>query len=258
VLVSGIGAATVVMLGIETELRLDSGRVNAVRVQAAADGLCKLHVASGAFSLEVELDLDVQTANQLGVAELPDVHVVARNNAREVFDVGLDVVNANAGGDSLKENARGSFAERNRGCENDCGDDKRNYRIHVETPAEVCEPDEECDTDDTDVAESVAQDVQEHATHVEISVRMTALRLLLGLRVPVLLVIDRLALGAAVTGMLATQEWLVRRSVSVGVVFIVHGLLIVGTVFGLKIVHASGCNDGLAESARVDMNVVEP
>lgn len=203
-LVSGVGAATVVVLGVETEFGLDGGRVDAIGVEAAADGECQLHVASGTLSLEVEFDLNVQAANQLGVAELPDVKMVARDNTRKVFDVGLDVVNANAGGDSLEENARGSLAKRNSGCENDCGDDERNHRIHVEAPAVVREPDEECDSDDTDVAKSVAQDVKEDTAHVEVSVRVTALRLLLGLRMPVLVVIDGLALGASVTGMLAT------------------------------------------------------
>jgi hypothetical protein len=255
VLVSGIGTATVVVLGIETELGLDGGRVDAVGVKAAADGQCQFHVTSGTFSLEVELDLDVQAADKFGVAELPDVDVVARDNTREVFDVGLDIVNADAGGDSLEENARGSLAERNGGCEDDGGDDEGNHRIHVEAPGEVREPDEECDSDDTDVAKGVAQDVKEDTAHVEISVRVTALGLLLGLRVPVLVVIDGLALGASVTGMLATQKRLVGWSVSVGVVCVVHDLLIV--VFRFKVFHACGCNDGLAESARVDVDVVE-
>lgn len=254
-LVSGVGAATVVMLGVKTELGLDCGRVDAVGVQAAANSQCQLHVASGTFSLEVKLDLDVQAANKFGIAELPDVDVVARDNTGEVFDVGLDVVNANAGGDSLEENARGSLAERNSGCEDDGSDDKRNDRIHVEAPGVIREPDEECDSDDTDVAKCVTQDVKEDTAHVEISVRVATLRLLFGLRVPVLVVVDGLALGASITGMLATQKGLVRRSVSVGVVCVVRDLLIV--VFGFKILHASGCDDGLAECARVDVDVVE-
>ena len=257
VLVSGVGAATVVMLRVETELGLDGGRVDAVGVQAAADGQCQLHVASGTLSLEVELDLDVQATDQFGVAELPDVDVVARDNTRKVFDVGLDVVNADAGGDSLEENARGSLAKRNSGCENDCGDDERNHRIHVEAPAVVREPDEECDSDDTNVAKCVAQDVKEDTAHVEVSVRVTALGLLLGLRVPVLVVVDGLALGASITSMLAAQKGLVRRSVSVGIVLVIHDLFILGIVFRLKVLHASGCNDRLAESARVDVDVIE-
>lgn len=256
-LVSGVGTATVVVLRVETELGLNGGRVDAIGVQAAADGQCQLHVASGTLSLEVELDLDVQATDQFGVAELPDVDVVARDNTRKVFDVGLDVVNANAGGDSLEENARGSLAERNSGCEDNCGDDERDHRIHIEAPAEVSEPDKECDSDDTNVAKGVAQDVKEDTAHVEVSVRVTALGLLLGLSVPVLVVIDGLALGASVTGMLATQKRLVRWSVSVGVVYVVRNLFIVGAIFRLEVFHASGRNDGLTESARVDVDVVE-
>jgi len=257
VLVSGVGAATVVMLGVETELGLDGGRVDTVGVQAAADGQCQLHVASRAFSFEVELDLDVQATNKFGVAELPDVDVVAGNDTRKVFDVGLDVVNVDAGGDSLEENARGGLAERNSRCEDNCGDDERDHRIHIEAPGVVGEPDEECDSDDTNVAKGVAQDVKEDTAHVEVSVRVATLRLLLGLRVPVLVVVDGLALGASVPSMLAAQKGLVRRSVSVSVVCVVHDVLVLGVVFGLKVLHASGCNDRLAESARVDMDVIE-
>lgn len=256
-LVSGVGAAAVVMLGVKTELRLDGGRVDAVGVQAAADGQCQLHVASGAFSLEVELYLDVQATDQLGVAELPDVDVVARDNTRKVFNVGLDVVDVDAGGHGLKENARGGLAERNSGCEDNRGDDKRDHRIHVEAPGEVSEPDEECDSDDTNVAKGVAQDVKEDSTHVEVSMRMAALGLLLGLRVPVLVVVDGLALGASITSMLAAEKGLVRRSVSVGIVLVIHDLFILGIVFRLKVLHASGRNDRLAESARVDVDVIE-
>lgn len=159
VLVAGVSAAAVIMLGVKAELGLDGGGVNTVGVEAAADGQGELHVACGALALEVEFDLDVQAADELGVAELPDVDVVAGDDAGEIFDVGFDVFDADSSRNGLQEDARGGLAERNGGGENDGSDDKRDGRVHVEAPAVVGEPNEKCGGDDTDVAEGVTQDV---------------------------------------------------------------------------------------------------
>jgi hypothetical protein len=253
VFVAGVGAAAVVVLGVEAELGLDSRGVDAVGVQAAADSERELHVTSGSLTLEVEFDLDVQAADELGVAELPDVDVVARHDAREIFNIGLDVVHADAGGDCLKENARCGLAEGNGGCEDDGSDNERDGRVHVETPAVVSEPDEERSGDNADISESIAQNVKEDTAHVEVTVAVAALGLLLGLGVSVLLVVDRLALGASVACVLAAlQEWLARRSVGVSVIFVIFR-----TFLRLNIVHTACCDNGLAESTGVDMDVVE-
>ena len=252
VFVAGISAAAVVVLRVEAELGLDGGGVDAIGVQAAADSECELHVASRALTLEVKLDLDVQAADKLGVAELPDVDVVARHDAGEVFDIGLDVVNANTSGNCLEEDARCGFAEGDGGCQDDGSDDERNGRVHVETPAVVGEPNKECGGDNADIAESVAQNVKEDTAHVEVAVVVTTLGLLLGLSVSVLLVVDRLALGASVAGVLALQERLARRSVGVSVVFVIFWAFL-----GLNIIHTAGCDNGLAESTGVDVDVVE-
>lgn len=260
VLVSGVGAAAVVVLGVEAELGLDGGGVDAVGVQAAADSLCQLHVARGALALEVELDLDVQAADELGVAELPDVDVVAGDDAGKVLDVGFDVLDGNAGGNSLEEDARSSLAKRDGRGEDNSGDDERDGRVHVEAPAEVGEPDEECGGNDADVTEGITQNVEEDTAHVEVTVRVavaTAL-LLLRLSVPVLLVVYRLALRAAVTRVLPAQERLARLSMCVGIIFVVlRSLVVVGAIFRFKILQAAGRNDGLAECVRVNVDVVE-
>ena len=250
--VAGISAAAVVVLRVEAELGLDGGGVDAIGVQAAADSEREFHVASRALTLEVELDLDVQAADEFGVAELPDVDVVARHDTGKVFDIGLDVVNANTSGNCLEEDARCGFAEGDGGCQDDGSDDERNGRVHVETPAVVGEPNKECGGDNADVAESIAQNVKEDTAHVEVAVVVTTLGLLLGLSVSVLLVVDRLALGASVAGVLALQERLVRRSVGVSVVFVIFWAFL-----RLSIVHTAGCDDGLAESTGVDVDVVE-
>jgi len=252
VFVAGVSAAAVVVLGVEAELGLDGGGVDAVGVKATADGKREFHVASRTLTLEVEFDLNVQAADKLGVTELPDVDVVARHDAREVFDVGLDVVHVDAGRDCLKENARCGFAEGNCGGQDNGSDDEGDGRVHVEAPAVVGEPDEESGGNNADVSEGIAQDVKEDTAHVEVAVVVATLGLLLGLSVSVLLVIDRLALGAAITCVLALQKWLVRRSVGVSVVFV-----IIRALFRMDIIHAACCDNRLAESTGVDMNVVE-
>lgn len=90
--------------------------------------------------------------------------------------------------------------------------------------------------------------------------RVAALGLLLGLSVSVLLVVDGLALSASIAGMLATQKRLVGRGVSVCVgvvVIVVRCLFVVGPILRLEVLHAACSDDGLAESARVDVDVIE-
>lgn len=123
-------------------------------------------------------------------------------------------------------------------CQDDGSDDERDGRVHVETPAVVGEPDEECGGDNADIAESVAQNVKEDTAHVEVAMVVTTLGLLLGLSVSVLLVVDGLALGASVACVLALQERLARRSMGVGVVFVIFRAFL-----RLDIIHTAGCDN---------------
>jgi len=94
--------------------------------------------------------------------------------------------------------------------------------------------------------------VKEDTAHVEVAVVVTTLRLLLWLSVSVLLVVDRLALGASVTSVLALKEWLAWRAVGVSVV-----LVIFRAFLRLDIIHTACCDNRLAERGRIDMDVVE-
>ncbi|KFY69009.1 hypothetical protein V496_00596 [Pseudogymnoascus sp. VKM F-4515 (FW-2607)] len=74
------------------EAKLDGGAVDAVCVEALADRLGDFHVAgSAAFGGDVESDLNVQAGDDLGVGELPDVDVVAGDDAGDVLDVLNDI-----------------------------------------------------------------------------------------------------------------------------------------------------------------------
>lgn len=161
-----------IVVGVEAELRLNGGRVDTILVEAVANGTSKFHVSCGTFSLEVKVDLNVQTRDELGVTQLPDMQVMATNDTGEFLDVFLDVIDAETCGDCLKKDARCSLAEGDGRGENNTGDNQRNTRIGVVTPGEVGKPDEQCRANDTNVAQCIAHDVQEDTTHVEVVVRM--------------------------------------------------------------------------------------
>ncbi|KAL5346693.1 hypothetical protein ACLOAV_008400 [Pseudogymnoascus australis] len=74
------------------EAKLDGGAVDAVCVEALAHRLGDFHVAgSAALGGDVESDLNVQAGDDLGVGELPDVGVVAGDDAGDVLDVLNDI-----------------------------------------------------------------------------------------------------------------------------------------------------------------------
>lgn len=184
-----------VVFGVEAELGLDGGRVDAVLVKAVANGTSKLHVSCRTLTLEVKVDLNVQTCNKLGIAQLPYVEVVGTNNTRKLLDVFLDIVNAQTSRHSLEQDTGGGKTKRDGRSEDNAGDDEGNARIGVEAPFVVGKPDEQSRSNDTNVSKSIAHDVEEDTTHVEIVVRVavtTTARLFLGLSVFVLLVVDGL------------------------------------------------------------------
>lgn len=171
--------------------------MDAVLVKAVADGTSKFHVSCRTLALEVKVDLNVQTCNKLGVAQLPYVEVMGTNNTRKLLNIFFDIVDTQTSRDGLKQDAGGGKTERDGRSENNAGDDEGNARIGVEAPLVIGEPDKQSRSNDTDVAESVTHDVKEDTAHVEIVVRMTVATtagLFLGLSVFVLFVVDGLRL----------------------------------------------------------------
>jgi hypothetical protein len=248
----------VVVFRVEAELGLNGGRVNAILVKAVADGTGEFHVSCRSLALEVEVDLNVQTCNQLGVAQLPDVEVVGTNNTRKLLNILLDVIDAQTSRDSLEQDARGGETERNGRSENDAGDDEGNTRIGVEAPFVIGEPDEQGRSNDTDVSKSVAHNVKEDTTHVEIVVRMTVATsagLFLGLSVVVFLVVYGL--------------WLLNATIAVGSILIeerllsglIDGIVLSGRFLGVfarfDVLESASLDDGTTERWRVDRDVFD-
>ena len=104
-------------------------------------------------------------------------------HAVELFDVVFDVVDGDAEGHGLEEDAGGGFAEGNGGGEDDESDDEGDRRIAVVPEGPGREPNYESGGDDADVAESVTHDMQEDAAHVQVGVGVAAAVALFGLGV---------------------------------------------------------------------------
>lgn len=107
----------------------------------------------------------MQAGDDLGVGELPDVDVVAGDDAGDVLDVFFDVVDVEVVGGSLEEDLGGCGGEGDGGAEDDDGDEEGDRWVSVEAVRGVGEPDYERGDNDADVAESVADDVEYHGTH---------------------------------------------------------------------------------------------
>lgn len=261
------GGGEVAVAAVEAELGLDGGGVDAVFVEAAPDGAGELHVAGGALAFEVEFDLHVQAGDELDVAELPDVQVVAGDDAGEFLDVFFDVVDADAGGDGLEEDAGGGFAEGDGRAEDYEGDDEGDEGVGIEAVGGGCEPDYEGGADDADVAEGVAHDVQEDAAHVEVVVVGRCGGSGLGVFVVgVPGVVAAVGVGRLVgvgVRMVCGPVLFVRgeegRAFAGFVVGIFDCLLVAAFAAGLgfDIFEAAGGDDVVAEAGRVDMDGVD-
>lgn len=143
------------MCCVEAEFWLDGRGVNAIFMEAFTDLAGKSHVARRALALKIEVDLNVKRSDELGIRELPDVKVVARDDAVEICNILLDLVDRQVLRNSLEQDARCSFAEWNSRKENYDGNDERNEGVGVESPREIGEPDEQSSCNNTNIAQSI-------------------------------------------------------------------------------------------------------
>ncbi|GKT64693.1 hypothetical protein ColTof3_12032 [Colletotrichum tofieldiae] len=261
--------AGVVVLVVAAELGLDGGRVDAVGVEALAGALGELHVLLAALGGDGEVDVDVQGGDDLGVGELPDVDVVAAEDAGQVLDILADLLEVNVVGGGLEENLGGRLGEGNGRLENDEGDEQGDGGVGVEAAGPVGQPDDEGSDDDTDVAESVADDVENHGihSHVAVVVAVAASRLLALLVVVVLVVEAGLAsraLGGGAAAVVFNQVGVVvplgleQGGLLVGLAVLDDGLFDLALARRLLAVElgSAGVDDLLSEARRVDADVL--
>ena len=146
--------------------------MNTIGVQALSHRLSHGHVFLGSVrGGDAEGDLDMHGGDDLRVGQLPDVDVVAGDDARDGLDVLLDVVDVEVIRSGLEENLGGCGGKWDGGLENDQGDEEGDCWVGVETLWRMGEPDNEGGNNDTDVAEGVTYNVENHAVHSQITVR---------------------------------------------------------------------------------------
>jgi hypothetical protein len=236
---------------VETELGLNGRRMDAVLVEALTHLTGKVHVACWALILEVKVDLDMERGDELSIRELPDVQVVTRDDAVQISNVFLDLVDGKVLRHGLEKDTRRSFAERDGREKNDNSDDERNKGVGIEPPRVVGKPDKQRSCDDTDIAKSITQDMEEDTAHVQVTVGVTmtaATLLVLGFGMVVALVVVLLR---------GVRVWMAVALAQQGCLF---GRLINAALacFGVGVVRlARRLNDAVPEGRRMYVDLVE-
>lgn len=261
------------VLLVEAELRLDGGAVDTVGMEALAGPASQLHILLATMRVDREGNLDVHAGNELGVGKLPDVNVVAGDDTRESLNVLSNVLDTDMLGGGLEQNAGSCTGKRDRGLENNGGNEERDGGIGIELAGPVGEPDDESRGHDTNIAQSITDDVQDHGVHTHIVVVVaTLLAGLLGQRMVVAIVhtrvtswtadgwvrMSRLLVGTerAATLLNALEQWrlfirLILFGDESGIEF---GLALAGGITSGG--HARGDNI-LAETGRVNAHVLD-
>ncbi|GJD02771.1 hypothetical protein ColKHC_11596 [Colletotrichum higginsianum] len=249
----------VVVLVVAAELGLDGGCVNAVGVQALAGALGELHVLLATLGRDGEVDVNVQGGDDLGVRELPNVYVVAAEDTGQILDILAYFLEVDVVGSGLKEDLGGGLGEGDGRLENDQGNEQRDGRVGVEATGPVGQPDDESRDNYTNVAESVANDVENHGIHSHVTmVVAVAARRLLALLVVVVLVVKAglasRALGGSTAAVIFNQ-----RGLLVGLTIVDDGLVDFALTRGILAVElgSAGVDDLLSEARRVDANVLD-
>lgn len=163
------------LLGLEAELGLDGCAVDAVAMEALTRSLGQLHVLCARVGVEREGDLQMHAGDDLGVGELPDVDVVAADDAGKMLNVLSDLADADVFGSRLEKNARGGTGKRNRRVENNSSNKERNGGVSILLAGPLGKPDDESSGNDADVTKGITNNVEEHGVHAHVTVVVAAL-----------------------------------------------------------------------------------
>lgn len=147
--------------------------MNAIAVETAPDLASEVHIARASGSFHLAVDLNMQAGYELSIAELPDMNMMGFNDSIKRLDVGADFIDAHAHRDGLQEDAASSLAEWDGGAEDDGSDDQGDGWVEVVTARESGQPDDESSDNDTDIAKSISQDMEEDTAHVQITMGVT-------------------------------------------------------------------------------------
>lgn len=254
---------------IEAELGLDSGAVDAKAMETLSRSLGQLHVLFAAVCVDREGNLKVQASHNLGVRELPHMDVVTADDTWQTLNVLADLGNGDVLRGRLQENSRRGSGEGNRGLQDDERNEQGDGRIAVQLSRPVCEPDNQCSDDDTNVSESVSEHMQHHGVHSHISVVMaSSFGGLLRLGMVVAVVNARVASGPTL-GAMATRGSVGSTVTAIGRILEKRGLLVrlclrvcgrrvlAGVAFGRGCRVVGGGDDVLSEAGRIDADIID-
>jgi hypothetical protein len=123
----------------------------------------------------------------LGVTKLPNVHMMAADDAWNVFNIFFDILDIDMIWSRLEKNLGGRRGQGDGGAEDNQSDEKRHSRIRIVSTRPGCEPNNKRRYDNTDIAESVSNNVENHSihTHIIMAMAMASLRCLFRLVVVV-------------------------------------------------------------------------
>jgi hypothetical protein len=158
------------VLLVETELGLYRSAVNAETVETLAGTSSQFHVLFTTVGVNGERNLEMHACNELGVRELPDVDMMAGNNARKSFDILSDLGNADMLGGGLQKNSRSASGKRNTCLEDDSCNEQGDGRVGVDLARPIGEPDDKSCNHDTNVAKHISNDMKDHGVHTHIGV----------------------------------------------------------------------------------------
>lgn len=167
------GVVGLLLVLCEAELGLDGGAVDAECMETLAGALGQLHVLLAAVRVDGEGNLEVHARYDLGVGQLPDVDVVAADDAGERLDVLPNLRYADVFWRRLEEHLGSGARERDAGVEDDGGDEERDGGVGVVLAGQIGQPDDECGYDDADVAQCIAYDMEDHGIHAHVAVAVT-------------------------------------------------------------------------------------
>lgn len=155
---------------VETELRLNGCAVNTEAVEAFACSSGQFHVLLPTVGVDMEGDLEMHAGDDLRVGELPDVDVVAADDAGEGLDVLTDLGDADVLRGGLQEDLGGGTRQGDGRLENNGCDEERYCRVGVELAGPVSQPDDQGGDNDADVSEGIANYMQDHGVHAHVGV----------------------------------------------------------------------------------------
>lgn len=192
------------------------------------------------------------------------MEVVGSDDAGQTFNILLDVIDAHALGRGLKKNARRSLAKRDGRGQDDDSDEQRDAGIDVETPLVVSQPDDQCRSNDTDVAERIAHDVQEDTAHIQVMAVAVATLLTLRLCLSMVMALVNIFLCRVIRdrernpiliSVVGSTVTVAQKTGSFGWYFILAAVG-VGRLLGVETATAGG-NNILSQGSRVHVYVLD-